>query len=304
MAGSPSGSWDGVGVTMTAELSDVFQTKGEGVAYIISCVGEAFGDSPLGIVDVEGSLISPEEAKLSPLRVASANWAATGWLVARYLSNGLVVDVGSTTTSIIPVLASKTAARGKTDLEKLGCGELVYTGALRTNVAAVVKSIPLGGGRVRVSSELFATTGDVHLILGNLKEEEYTVETSDGRGVTKSEASARLARVVCADLSMLGETEVEEIAQFVAGEQVNQIAEALNQVFEAAALPALDKNRIPVVTAGLGAEFLARKAALKAGFRQVVNLDELTGLAISKTAPAGAAALMAAERYGGGGGEV
>ena len=44
---------------------------------------------------------------------------------------------------------------GKTDLAKLMNGELVYTGSLRTNIAAIVHSIPIRDGAVRVSSELF-----------------------------------------------------------------------------------------------------------------------------------------------------
>ena len=85
-------------------------------------------------------------------------------------------------------------ARGKTDLEKLMCGELVYTGSLRTNVAAIVHSIPIRNGVAGVASELFALSGDVHLVLGNISEEDYTSETADGRGKTVPEALARLSQ--------------------------------------------------------------------------------------------------------------
>ena len=109
-----------------------------------------------------------------PLGVAAANWAATGWLVAQHLKNCVVVDVGSTSTSIIPIVNGQVAARGKTDLDKLLCGELVYTGSLRTNVAAIVQSIPIRNGVAGVSSELFALSGDVHLSLRQHHIEDYT----------------------------------------------------------------------------------------------------------------------------------
>ena len=139
----------------------------------------------------------------------------------------MVVDVGSTSASIIPVVAGQVAAKGKTDLEKLICGELVYTGSLRTNVAAIVHSVPAKGAVAGVSSELFALSGDVHLVLGNITEKQYTCETADGRGKSMPEALARLARIVCADTEMLTKQEILSLAQYIYDEQIIQVAEAL-----------------------------------------------------------------------------
>jgi len=140
--------------------------------------------------------------------------------------NCIIIDVGSTTTSIIPVIDGKIVAEGRTDLEKLQNGELVYSGSLRTNVATILDGIPVKGRVTRVSSELFSQSGDVHLLLGNIGKEEYTAETCDGRGKTRREASARLARVICADTDMLTEQEIANMAQFVYDRQVEQISEA------------------------------------------------------------------------------
>ena len=182
---------DGVGLTMTAELSDAYQTKREGVNHILTCAAQAFVDLPVFVLDVDTMLRSMDDARSEPLRVAAANWAATGWLIAQQVKTCVVVDVGSTSTSIIPIVSGVILASGKTDLEKLMVGELVYTGSLRTNVAAIVNSVPLRGATVRIASELFAQSGDVHLILGNIGEEEYIPETADGRGKTRREAYLR-----------------------------------------------------------------------------------------------------------------
>ena len=100
--------------------------------------------------------------------MAAANWVATGWIVAQRIPDCVIIDVGSTSTSIIPVLHGQIVAKGKTDLDKLLCGELVYTGSLRTNVATIVSHIPAKGGVAGISSELFALSADVHLVLGNI----------------------------------------------------------------------------------------------------------------------------------------
>ncbi len=127
-------SLDGVGLTMTAELSDAYQTKREGVNHILNCVSKAFPDVPIFVLNTAAELVTIDAAKQEPLAVAAANWVATGWLVGRNIKNCVVVDVGSTSTSIIPIVNAKLVALGKTDLDKLICGELVYTGSLRTNV--------------------------------------------------------------------------------------------------------------------------------------------------------------------------
>lgn len=289
---------DGVGVTMTAELSDAYGSKREGVTHVLDCVAKVFTDVQVYILDVEANLRLMEEAKLEPLKVAAANWPATGWMVAQLIADCIILDIGSTTTSIIPVVDGEVAAMGKTDLEKLQNGELVYTGSLRTNVATVVNSIPIRGRMTRVSSELFALSGDVHLILGNINEEDYTTETADGKGKTRIECLARLARVVCADIEMLSELEIVEMARYIYEAQVEQVADGLRQVYGRLKLHV--KEKIPVVATGFGREFLVKKAAQRAGFHQIIDLGELMGSGAAIASPSVGVALMVATKLEGG----
>jgi probable H4MPT-linked C1 transfer pathway protein len=290
-------SLDAVGATLTAELSDAYWTKKEGVNHVLDCLTEVFDDVPIFILDVEANLRSVEEARKEPIKVASANWLATGWIVSQAIRDCIIIDVGSTTASIIPVIDGEIAATGKNDLEKLLNGELVYTGSLRTNVAAIVSSIPIRGGRARVSSELFAQSGDVHLLLGNVNEADYTVETADGRGKTRLEAMARLGRVVCADIEMLTKQEIIDIAKYVYEEQIKQIAEGLKQVYEIIK-PCL-KRDIPVVVTGLGREFLARKASQRAGFNRIINLGDFLSANAAVVSPSIGVAVMVASKLQG-----
>jgi probable H4MPT-linked C1 transfer pathway protein len=289
---------NGVGVTMTAELSDVYWTKREGVNHILDCVMQIFANVPIFVLDVESNLRSIEEAKKEPIKVAAANWVATGWIVSHMIKNCIIIDTGSTTTSIIPIINGKIVAAGKTDLEKLLNGELVYTGSLRTNIATIVSSIPIRGGMAKVSSELFAQSGDVHLILGNIKEEDYTVETADGRGKTRIEAMARLARVICADIEMLTEQEIIDIAKYVYNKQVEQIAEGLKKVYDR--IKSYFKQEIPIVVTGLGREFLAKKAAERVGFKWIIDLGDLLGANAALVSPSVGIALMVVSKLEGG----
>jgi len=283
---------------MTAELSDAYQTKREGVHEILARVKKAFPHMTIHVLNSDAELESVDTAELEPLQVAAANWAATGWLVAQRVKDCVVVDVGSTSSSIIPVVGGKVAAQGKTDLDKLICGELVYTGCLRTNVAAIVQSVPVKGSVAGVASELFALSADVHLALGNISEKQYTCETADGRGKTVPEALARLARVVCADTEMLTTQEITKMARYIYHRQVMQVAEGLAKVYAHAGKRA--SGEVAVVVTGLGKDFIARKAAEKIRARPIIDLGTLLPAGAALATPAFAVALMTANKLEGG----
>jgi probable H4MPT-linked C1 transfer pathway protein len=288
---------DGVGLTMTAELSDAYRTKSEGVHHILDSMEQFLDGVPGFVLDVDAGLRSVEAARREPLAVAAANWAATGWMVSQRMRDCIIVDIGSTSTSIIPVVDGGIAARGRNDLEKLMNGELVYTGSLRTNVATIVDAISVSGGQARVSSELFAQSGDVHLILGNIGEGDYTVDTADGRDRTREEAMARLARVVCADIEMLNEREIVDIAEQVYDAQIEQVADGLREAYDG--VKHRLKSEPPIVVTGLGREFLAKAAAQRVGFKKVVNLGEVMGADAALVSPSVGIALMTASRLEG-----
>ena len=189
------------------------------------------------------------------------------------------------------------SAAGKTDLEKLINGELVYTGGLRTSVAAIVNSVPVKAGVSRVSSELFATSADVHLILGNITGEDFPAETADGKGKTRAAALARLARVVCADVEMLSEKEIVQIAHYVYERQVEQVADGLRQVYERAKQDT--ETEVVAVVTGFGKNFLARKAAKKVGFTRIVDFDDLVPGNLARVSTAVSVAFMVASNLEG-----
>ena len=254
-------------VTMSAELSDVFETKREGVQFILECVKDCFFNIKSYVLNLSGGLVSLKDACTAPLDFAATNWVASAqWLSGRY-PNCLLVDVGSTTTDILPILGGKVCVDGRTDTERLSSGELVYTGFLRTNLSAIVQSVPVAGRSCRVSSEYFAVSGDVHLILGYLEPQYYTCPAPDNRPPTIEYARSRLSRLVCADTETLSLPEIEELARYVYGQQVLQIRAGLLQVISRLS----ELRRHPVIVFGAGA-FLGEEAAVGLGLK-IKNLE-------------------------------
>lgn len=256
-------------VTMTAELSQAFRTKREGVGFVLDAIEAAFPDADLHVYTVEGRFVSPPEARTRPLAVGAANWSATANLVARWVPTCVLIDIGSTSTDVIPIVNGKVVAQGSTDAERLVSGELVYTGALRTPVEAVVQAVPLWGERAGISADGFALMGDAHLWLGRLRSEDYTCGTPDGRPATREFAGERLARTVCADREMLNQSDIDTIAVALASAQVGLVVGSLQRV----------RQRWPEITlavvTGLG-DFIATQAACTAGL-SIVPLAERLG---------------------------
>jgi len=276
-------------VTMTAELADCFATKREGVAFVLDAFRTAFPGVEIRVYGVDGRFRSTDDARQRPLEVAAANWRASATLVARTFPDALFVDVGSTTTDIIPIVGGRIAVEGTTDPARLRSGELVYTGALRTPICAVVRTVPFGGRRCRVAAEHFAVAADVHRWLERIDDNGYVCETPDGRGHSRAESGARIARIICGDLDMLTADDVTSIAEHVARAQVKQIKSGIRQVMRrlGPACPAV------AVLAGQGA-FIGRPAAEELGLT-ARDLASAIGSAAARAAPAAAVAYLLAE---------
>jgi probable H4MPT-linked C1 transfer pathway protein len=247
-----------VALTTTAELVDVFASKREGVLHVLEAARRALPGRPLQVMTTRGALVSLDAARAAPLACAAANWVATALVVARALPDAILVDCGGTTTDVIPIAGGAVVAEGWTDVERLLAGELVYTGAMRTNIAAVLSHVPIGGRPCPVTAELFAIAADAHLLRGRLAPEQCTCSFPDGRGASPAEVRSRLARVVCADPEQLADGDLEAIAAAVEEAQLASITAALGRV--AGRLSA----GVPVVAVGVGA-FLAREAAARCG---------------------------------------
>ncbi len=271
-------------VTMTAELSRAFLTKRAGVAFVLDAVEAAFPSADVRVFTVDGRFLTPTAARCEPLAVAASNWAATARSIAWRHPDAILVDIGTTSTDIIPIVAGHVVASGRTDPERLASGELVYTGALRTPVEAMAPSVPVAGVATGVAAEGFALSGDVHVWRGDLAPEDYTCATPDGRGTTHEAAGHRLARVVCADREMLDDAAVSAIAEALASAQEARVAEAIARVCSR-----YSEVRIAVV-AGLGA-FIAEHAARRVGL-SVRRLADAMGESSARCAPAACVALL------------
>ncbi|MDF0589936.1 hydantoinase/oxoprolinase family protein [Candidatus Methanocrinis natronophilus] len=265
---------EALAVVMTGELADTFPDKRTGVLAIMGAVKRAFS-CPVSFWGVDGFGWS----EISDL--AAANWSASAALVSQEIGDSLFVDMGSTTTDLIPIKGRAMAAR--TDFERLGRGELIYSGLLRTNLAALLGYVEIKRMKVPLSSELFAVTADAHLVGGRISEGDYAVEPPDGGVRDRQSALRRLARTVCADLGEIGPEAAEEIGRQAAARQLSRLTDGIRRQSQV-------HNLSLVVAAGIG-DGLIEEAARDLGL-ECVRLSKIYGSRVSDAFPAYAAARL------------
>jgi len=278
-------AFDRLAVTMTGELCDCFESRRQGVLSILRSVADLADHANICVWSQRGFL-ALDAARRDPLAVASANWMALARFACRFVPGGcgLLLDIGSTTTDLVPLHDGRPVPRALADADRLRGLELIYTGVRRTPLCAI-----LGTG---VAAELFATTQDVYLLLEMLPENPDDRHSADGRPATRSAARARLARMLCGDAETIPRQEIDRLVDRVRQRQVYQLSMAFEHVSRS--LPALPTT---AVLAGEG-EFLGRLVLARQNCFSgdtIVSLNEQLGAEISRAACAYAVAVLADE---------
>jgi probable H4MPT-linked C1 transfer pathway protein len=285
---------DGLAITMTGELCDSFRTKPEGVRHILAATRQAAGARDVRVYLVDGRLVPIEEAVELPYLAAASNWHALAWFACHFVEAraGLLIDIGSTTTDIIPLIDGQPRARASCDTDRLLACELVYTGVGRTPICAIVRKLPWQNNECPIAAELFATAVDAYVMLEDIAEDPSSSSTADGRPLTKEFARERLARMICADAASFSANDAERAAAAIRDVQITQICSALRDVTKAMLC-----SPDVLVLSGQG-EFLAAgiaRAELPAA--RVVSMAERIGRTMSLCASAHSVAVLARERF-------
>lgn len=281
--------------TMTGELADCFETKQEGVSRILSAFQKSADGRHTRVYVSDGSIVTPVVAERRYVETAASNWHALSRFAGRFMELGpaLLIDVGSTTSDMIAFRDGLPLHSGRTDTQRLISGELCYTGVERSPICSLVSSVPYRDHLCPIAQELFATTQDVYVISGELKEDRAAHFTADGRPATKTHARARLARSICVDTEHFNHRDAIAIAQSVAEAQSEYLAAAMEKL-----ISRQDQPPTSAVLTGHG-EFLARRALQSLGLDvAVISLTQQLGKAISRCATAHALAVIAQEMAG------
>jgi len=278
-------------ITMTGELADIFTSRQAGVEQLSSLAERALGNvsiyaGPIGFV-------TGFDARQHSEQIASANWHASAAVIAKRRKTALFIDVGSTTTDVVPIAEGKIVARGYTDAQRLATGELIYTGLVRSFVMATAQSAPLNGLWTTLINENFATMADVHRILGTLPAGVDLMASADGREKSIAASRARLARMLGSDAANADTKTWDLLARWFAEAQIRAIVDAVMLVMSSC----MATSAVPVIAAGIGAGIVA-EVARRLGlswerFDELLEVIPEARDAVSHCAPAAALTALA-----------
>lgn len=282
-------------VTMTGELADLFPDRASGVEALVGVMRRRFAKANLAIYGGPAGFLDADRAMRHTLQVASANWlASASWAAAR-LPEGLLIDVGSTTTDLVPFADKGVLACDYTDHRRLVAQALIYTGVVRTPLMAITDKVPFGGEWVYMMAEHFATTADIYRLNGDLPEGADLLPSADQGEKSVAGSARRLARMLGMDVDAGDLDAWRKVSRFIAERQLRLLTDACERILSRPGLSA----SAPLVGAGVG-RFLVERICHRldrpyVGFEELFSCAERTAPKVAECAPAVAVACLAQE---------
>ncbi len=286
-------------ITMTGELADVFANRVEGVFSLLRafCEHVPFENilvfaGPLGFLSVHQVQAKDVAA------IASANWLATGLYAASRLDQGLLIDIGSTTSDLLVLHPGEVLTRGHTDYQRLRHGELLYCGVVRTSLMSLTKLAPFEGEWIGLMAEHFATTADVYRLTGELPGHAEQSPAADGGEKTDMASARRIARLLGRDVESSTIRAWKVLASYFRERQLEGLMEASMRQLSRGLLD----GDAPLIGAGVG-RFLVQELAQRLGHTYLdfadlhPNASPTSEFHLADCAPALAVACLARQSH-------
>ncbi len=280
-------------ITMTGELVDLFDNRRQGVSAIIQEMSSKLSPENTKYFAGGTSFLDAEYACNDYEIVASANWMASAQYTSKKIKDALFIDIGTTTTDIVPIQNHKVINDGYSDEQRLIAKELIYCGVVRTPVFALCKQALVNGHQIPIVNEYFSDMADVYRMTGELAQHADVSETLDGRSKDRIASMKRLARMFANDAI---ESEFESwltVAKQIRRIQIQHIKDACRHQLMKKTIQ-LDT---PVIGAGVG-RFLAKELAKELG-REYIDIETIfsvnlqsSGFNVADCAPAAALACL------------
>ncbi len=260
-------------VTMTGEMTDLFADREDGVQRIAQQLSQSLQPRPRALQFYAGDAgwCGAGDVGRHWQHIASANWLATAQHAALCFGDGVLIDIGSTTTDLIAFSNGRVSSTSRTDADRLATGELVYHGVVRTPLCALARRIPWRGRRLNVMNEFFATVADVYRLTGELDPAHDLHPSADGAAKTPLATRRRLARMVGLDERNGTAEDWLDFARAWRGEQVAELGGQLRRVMAAQRM----SGEAVIVSAGCG-DFLVADVLAAALAQQAPTDDGFT----------------------------
>lgn len=241
-----------------------FASFEEGLHYTANIfIQSLFDPERVGILRADGKPVPPRELLQIKGEAASAfvgtQFYGSAYIASRLHKNALMIDVGSGSTHIAPIVKSRIDPQGRSKPSKhlrqrLLQGQLIHKGILYTSINQIASGIRIKEGELSFTPRVCRMVVVASLLKYIHPEiaREHDFPLLEAR-----DARILLARAVGLDTKMLNEKEILNLAQKV----YNTLSDQLGQSFEALLKQqGRVAERMQLVTTGLGGKQIMENA--------------------------------------------
>ena len=239
------------GVTMTAELCDIFPDRLTGAKLILNECKK---------IKFKTFLYSKSDKVFEKLQsnnlsnLMSMNWHSIGKYLTHFVKNALIIDLGSTTTDFICIKNGKIMNKAFNDFKRLSNGEILYTGLMRTPLFAIKKNVKYKSKNISIIPEYFSNTSDIYRINKKIKKEFDIDDETDFSDKNVIGSYKRIARSFGMDYHSKDKFFIKKLSENIMNEQLNTINKNTEKLLKKFNM----KKKSLIILSGIGQEVLKK----------------------------------------------
>jgi uncharacterized hydantoinase/oxoprolinase family protein len=219
---------DVVGVTTSYPAGLAIPYR-DGLSLTVETLVQVFPEDCVYVADFTGNLYPAceIESQKDPLIFSATNFFGSAKVGTKLLSDGIVLDMGSTSTDILAVKSGTIAFFGpdNTPLKRHMTGEMNWLGVFSTPVALLSRYVPFKGRMVPVSQGNFYIADALNMLY---PEEMLVLSQVYGRIQWKvSDSYNNMARLINLDPSCVSQQEAAAIARYILLKAVSTLRDSL-----------------------------------------------------------------------------
>ena len=239
------------GITMTAELCDIFSNRIEGAKKIQKeCKKIKF--KKFFYSKSDNLFENINENKFT--NFISMNWHAIGRYMSKHIREGIIIDFGSTTTDFVLIKGGQVINNSFSDYTRLGTGELVYTGIIRSPIFAIMNSININTQKYKIIPEYFSSMSDIYRIHKKIKKNFDVDDETDSSDKSIISSYHRISRSFGFDFNKKYKKLIYRLTEEIMNKQLKIIYENAIKLFQKYNL---NKNS-PIILSGIGQNILMK----------------------------------------------
>ncbi len=237
------------GITMTAELCDIFPDRLTGARIILKeCKKIKFKT----FLYCNSEKIFNKFHSINLTKFISMNWHSIGRYLENFVNNAIVIDFGSTTTDFICIKNGEIMNKAFNDFTRLLNGEILYTGLIRTPIFAIKKNIKYKSKKFTIIPEYFSNTSDVYRINKKIKKEFDIDDETDFSDKNVIGSYKRIARSFGMDYQSNDKLFIKKLSEDIMDEQLKMIHKNTKKVMNKFKM----KKDTLIILSGIGQEVL------------------------------------------------